>query len=95
MTALTLLICYGMVRLSICRPAKLAASVSPVAAGLPLSLLLHRYSSLMQYSRVIPYEFPFLYMGIYGAVLLGLECMLSVWIVMKILNKEGIPRARK
>lgn len=54
-----------------------------VAAGLPLSLLLHRYSSLMQYSRVIPYEFPFLYMGIYGAVLLGLECILSVWIVKR------------
>ena len=38
MAALTLLICYGMVRLSICRPAKLAASVSPVEAartGLP------------------------------------------------------------
>lgn len=54
-----------------------------VAAGLPLSLLLHRYSSLMQYSRMIPYEFPFLYMGIYGAVLLGLECILSVWIVKR------------
>lgn len=54
-----------------------------VAAGLPLSLLLHRYASLLQYSRVVPYEFPFLYMGIYGAVLLGLECILSVWIVKR------------
>lgn len=51
--------------------------------GIPTAVVIHRQLSMLVYTSYVPYTFPFLYMGLYGAALFILEFILSVWSIRR------------
>lgn len=55
-----------------------------LAIGLPITLLVWRKFSISAYAgRILPYEFPWLQMGVYVVVLVTVELILSVWTIRR------------
>ena len=55
-----------------------------LAIGLPITLLVWRKFSISAYAgRILPYEFPWLQMGVYVVVLVIVEFILSVWTIRR------------
>ena len=60
------------------------AALTILSLGLPLSVAICAEVSKKSFAgTVVPYQFPFLQMGLFLLVLFGMEVILSVWMVHK------------
>ena len=60
----------------------LFAALTVLSLGLPLSVAVCAEVSKKSFAgAVVPYQFPFLQMGLFLLVLFGMEVVLSVWMV--------------
>lgn len=65
------------------------------AIGLPITLLVWRKFSISSYAgRILPYEFPWLQMGVYVVVLVTVEFILSVWTIRRQKKQSLIEQMR-
>ncbi len=56
------------------------ATLAVLTVGLPLSIVICAEISKKSFAgTVVPYQFPFLEMGLFTLVLFGLELLLSAW----------------
>ena len=68
----------------------LFAALTVLILGLPLSMVICAEVSKKSFAgAVVPYQFPFLEMGLFLLVLFGMEVILSVWMVSR--QKKAIP----
>lgn len=66
-----------------------------LAIGLPITLLVWRKFSISAYAgRILPYEFPWLQMGVYVVVLVTVEFILSVWTIRRQKKQSLIEQMR-
>lgn len=66
-----------------------------LAIGLPITLLVWRKFSISSYAgRILPYEFPWLQMGVYVVVLVTVEFILSVWTIRRQKKQSLIEQMR-
>ncbi|MFR2167555.1 MAG: ABC transporter permease [Coprococcus sp.] len=66
-----------------------------LAIGLPITLLVWRKFSISAYAgRILPYEFPWLQMGVYVAVIVTVELILSVWTIRRQKKQSLIEQMR-
>ena len=66
-----------------------------LAIGLPITLLVWRKFSISAYAgRILPYEFPWLQMGVYVVVLVIVEFILSVWTIRRQKKQSLIEQMR-
>ena len=66
-----------------------------LAIGLPITLLVWRKFSISGYAgRILPYEFPWLQMGVYVVVLVTVELILSVWTIRRQKKQSLIEQMR-
>lgn len=66
-----------------------------LAIGLPITLLVWRKFSISAYAgRILPYEFPWLQMGVYVVVLVTVELILSVWTIRRQKKQSLIEQMR-
>lgn len=63
--------------------------ISTFVIGIPVSILVCRKASQISYGEAVAYKFPFLYAGIYIAVLFILGTILSLWTICR-QNKKSI-----
>ncbi|UWO22558.1 ABC transporter permease [Blautia wexlerae] len=66
-----------------------------LAIGLPITLLVWRKFSISAYAgQILPYEFPWLQMGVYVVVLVTVEFILSVWTIRRQKKQSLIEQMR-
>lgn len=66
-----------------------------LAAGLPISVILWRQLSIINYSgKILPYQFPFAEMGVFLLALVGMECILSLWTMSRQKKQTVIEQLR-
>ena len=66
-----------------------------LAIGLPITLLIWRKFSISAYAgRILPYEFPWLQMGVYVVVLVTVELILSIWTIRRQKKQSLIEQMR-
>lgn len=66
-----------------------------LAIGLPITLLVWRKFSISAYAgRILPYEFPWLQMGVYVVVFVTVEFILSVWTIRRQKKQSLIEQMR-
>ena len=66
-----------------------------LAIGLPITLLVWRKFSISSYAgRILPYEFPWLQMGVYVAVVVTVELILSIWTIRRQKKQSLIEQMR-
>ncbi len=66
-----------------------------LAIGRPITLLVWRKFSISSYAgRILPYEFPWLQMGVYVVVLVTVEFILSVWTIRRQKKQSLIEQMR-
>ena len=66
-----------------------------LAIGLPITLLVWRKFSISAYAgRILPYEFPWLQMGVYVAVIVTVELILSIWTIRRQKKQSLIEQMR-
>ena len=66
-----------------------------LAIGLPITLLVWRKFSISAYAgRILPYEFPWLQMGVYVVELVTVELILSVWTIRRQKKQSLIEQMR-
>lgn len=66
-----------------------------LAIGLPITLLVWRKFSIIAYAgQILPYEFPWLQMGVYVVVLVTVELILSVWTIRRQKKQSLIEQMR-
>ena len=62
----------------------LFASLTVLILGVPFSMVICAEVSKKSFAgTVVPYQFPFLQMGLFLLVLFGMEAILSVWMVRR------------
>lgn len=73
----------------------LTALAATLAVGLPIAIVACRFMSAATYGgRILPYQFPFLEMGLFADVLLILEGVLSWWTIRRQKSQSLIEQLR-